>query len=198
MVVSYIFYFHPHLGKIPSLTNMFQMGWNHQPGGAVFFQCTILAKKSSHISTKSLHIFVSTTGCVSTSTTNLKANCLAFGGLTPPLFCLGTSPRPSWQGRNLPCKPPPVTEAKECEASIDLAFERIDVFNTAPRASSPETKGRLNSGRFRGENHHLRDPGTSEKMILGMVQLLVLHRFFWGKITEHLWWSMHQKQSKSW
>ena len=24
------FYFHPYLGKIPILTNIFQMGWNHQ------------------------------------------------------------------------------------------------------------------------------------------------------------------------
>ena len=24
------FYFHPHLGKIPILTNIFQRGWNHQ------------------------------------------------------------------------------------------------------------------------------------------------------------------------
>ncbi len=29
---SNIFYFHPYLGKIPILTNIFQMGWNHQPG----------------------------------------------------------------------------------------------------------------------------------------------------------------------
>ena len=25
------FYFHPYLGKIPNLTNIFQRGWNHQP-----------------------------------------------------------------------------------------------------------------------------------------------------------------------
>ena len=25
------FYFHPYLGQIPILTNIFQMGWNHQP-----------------------------------------------------------------------------------------------------------------------------------------------------------------------
>ena len=25
------FYFHPYLGKIPILTDIFQMGWNHQP-----------------------------------------------------------------------------------------------------------------------------------------------------------------------
>ena len=31
MVVSNIFYFHPYLGKIPILTNNFQLGWNHQP-----------------------------------------------------------------------------------------------------------------------------------------------------------------------
>ena len=24
------FYFHPYLGKIPILTNIFQLGWNHQ------------------------------------------------------------------------------------------------------------------------------------------------------------------------
>jgi len=30
-VVSDIFNVHPYLGKIPILTNIFQMGWNHQP-----------------------------------------------------------------------------------------------------------------------------------------------------------------------
>ncbi len=30
-MVSNIFYFHPYLGKISHLTNIFQMGWNHQP-----------------------------------------------------------------------------------------------------------------------------------------------------------------------
>ena len=30
VVVSNIFYFHPYLGKIPILTNIFQLGWNHQ------------------------------------------------------------------------------------------------------------------------------------------------------------------------
>ena len=29
-MVSNIFYFHPYLGKIPILTNVFQMGCNHQ------------------------------------------------------------------------------------------------------------------------------------------------------------------------
>ena len=29
-MVSKIFYFHPYLGKIPILTNIFQVGWNHQ------------------------------------------------------------------------------------------------------------------------------------------------------------------------
>ena len=31
VVVSNILYFHPYLGKISNLTNIFQMGWNHQP-----------------------------------------------------------------------------------------------------------------------------------------------------------------------
>ena len=31
VVVSNIFYFHPYLGKWSNFTNMFQMGWNHQP-----------------------------------------------------------------------------------------------------------------------------------------------------------------------
>ena len=30
-MVSNILYFHPYLGKIPILTNIFQLGWNHQP-----------------------------------------------------------------------------------------------------------------------------------------------------------------------
>ena len=30
VVVSNIFCFHPYLGKIPILTNIFQRGWNHQ------------------------------------------------------------------------------------------------------------------------------------------------------------------------
>jgi len=34
-VVSNIFYFHPYLGKIPILTNIFEGGWNHQLGGVV-------------------------------------------------------------------------------------------------------------------------------------------------------------------
>ena len=29
VVVSNIFYFHPYLGKIPNLTNICQIGWNH-------------------------------------------------------------------------------------------------------------------------------------------------------------------------
>ena len=30
VVVSNMFYFHPYLGKIPILTHIFQMAWNHQ------------------------------------------------------------------------------------------------------------------------------------------------------------------------
>ena len=35
VVVSIFFCFHPYLGKIPILTNIFQMGWNHQLGTGV-------------------------------------------------------------------------------------------------------------------------------------------------------------------
>ena len=41
-MVSNIFYFHPYLEKIPILTNIFQMGWNHQLDlldSPVFFCC---------------------------------------------------------------------------------------------------------------------------------------------------------------
>ena len=31
VLVSKMFYFHPYLGKWSNLTNIFQMGWNHQP-----------------------------------------------------------------------------------------------------------------------------------------------------------------------
>ena len=37
VVVSNIFYFQPYLGKIPILTNIFQMGWNHQLASVPFF-----------------------------------------------------------------------------------------------------------------------------------------------------------------
>ena len=37
MVVSDIFYVHPYLGKIPILTDIFQMGWNHQPENRASF-----------------------------------------------------------------------------------------------------------------------------------------------------------------
>ena len=33
-----MFYFHPFLGKIPILTNIFQLGWNHQPVILVFWR----------------------------------------------------------------------------------------------------------------------------------------------------------------
>ncbi len=36
VVVSNIFYFHPYLGKISNLTNIFQMGWNHRVYKLVF------------------------------------------------------------------------------------------------------------------------------------------------------------------
>ena len=33
----HIFFFHPYLGKISNLTNIFQMGWNHQPVNGWFW-----------------------------------------------------------------------------------------------------------------------------------------------------------------
>ena len=41
VVVSNIFYFHPYLGKVSNLTNIFQMGWNHQPGNFEGFSLII-------------------------------------------------------------------------------------------------------------------------------------------------------------
>ena len=52
-MVSNILYFHPYVGKWSNLTNIFQMGWNHQPelfrwtilyiefGGDGFFRITL-------------------------------------------------------------------------------------------------------------------------------------------------------------
>ena len=37
LVVSSIFYVHPYLGKWSNLTNIFQLGWNHQPGNSCVF-----------------------------------------------------------------------------------------------------------------------------------------------------------------
>ncbi len=40
-------YVHPYLGKIPILTNIFQMGWNHQlelNHGPLFFQILVLGQ----------------------------------------------------------------------------------------------------------------------------------------------------------
>ena len=45
VVVLKIFYFHPYLGKWFNLTNIFQMGWNHQ---LVPHSFTIRASQDSH------------------------------------------------------------------------------------------------------------------------------------------------------
>ena len=39
---QYFFYVHPYLGKIPILTNMFQVGWNHQLETHVFWWLLML------------------------------------------------------------------------------------------------------------------------------------------------------------
>ena len=41
VVVSNIFYFHPYLGKWCNLTNIFQMGWNHQLENIALFKNTL-------------------------------------------------------------------------------------------------------------------------------------------------------------
>ena len=48
VVVSNIFYFHPYLGKIPILTNIFQMGWNHQPVIWFVIQMFFVQPATSH------------------------------------------------------------------------------------------------------------------------------------------------------
>ena len=40
VVVSNMFYFHPYLGKIPILTDIFQRGWNHQLDNDVWHDTT--------------------------------------------------------------------------------------------------------------------------------------------------------------
>ena len=47
VVVSNIFYFHPYLGKISILANIFQMGWNHQP---VSVEHTLQISSNAHAS----------------------------------------------------------------------------------------------------------------------------------------------------
>ena len=44
VVISNILYFHPYLGKIPNLTNIFQMGWNHQLDKYMFKSSTYTPK----------------------------------------------------------------------------------------------------------------------------------------------------------
>ena len=39
VVVSIFLYFQPYLGKIPILTNIFQMGWNHQLDNMELIPC---------------------------------------------------------------------------------------------------------------------------------------------------------------
>ena len=57
VVCSDIFYFHPYLGKIPILTNVFQVGWNHQLAKELlwiwqgFFDVIFPKKKSAQPST---------------------------------------------------------------------------------------------------------------------------------------------------
>ena len=47
-MVSNIFYFHPYLGKWSNLTNIFQMGWNHQLGFVWHFAAFGSPPKNGH------------------------------------------------------------------------------------------------------------------------------------------------------
>ena len=54
-MVSNVFYFHPYLGRWSNSTNIFQMGWNHQPKnypflfGPVVFSLVIVARFGTHL-----------------------------------------------------------------------------------------------------------------------------------------------------
>ena len=43
-----MFYFYPYLGKIPILTNIFQMGWNHQLEKLLVICSTLTAHVKHH------------------------------------------------------------------------------------------------------------------------------------------------------
>ena len=58
VVLLKIFYFHPYLGKIPILTNSFQMGWNHQPVYAVTCICLNL----THFASRDLYLHMAWKG----------------------------------------------------------------------------------------------------------------------------------------
>ena len=55
VVVSNIFYFHPYLGKIPILTIIFQMGWNHQLVKLYVFPIVRSESSSKVIESKVIH-----------------------------------------------------------------------------------------------------------------------------------------------
>ena len=46
LVVSNIVYFYPYLGRWPNLTNIFQMGWNHQLDSVVNYTIFVCHKQN--------------------------------------------------------------------------------------------------------------------------------------------------------
>ena len=61
LVVLTIFYFHPYLGMIPYLTNIFQMGWNHQLGiyGRWGYELSMIGYRKTHVlQNMYLHMFI--------------------------------------------------------------------------------------------------------------------------------------------
>ena len=63
-MVSNVVYFHPYLGKIPIFTNIFQMGWNHQPvlflliQNSIPFEPSIPSEERIHIPSHLRHFWV--------------------------------------------------------------------------------------------------------------------------------------------
>ena len=49
VVVSNMFYFHPYLGKIPILTNIFQMGWIKPPTRNTLHTSLLKAERLPHL-----------------------------------------------------------------------------------------------------------------------------------------------------
>ena len=54
-MVSNIFYFPPYLGKWSNLTNIFQMGWNHQLEEEVFIRFAVVSSEQTSVDCNSMH-----------------------------------------------------------------------------------------------------------------------------------------------
>ena len=97
LVVSNIFYFHAYLGKWSNFTNMFQMGWNHQPVTYIWDRFPKFSSKTFLLVTRSITwVFLPTSLRVAKS----KARCRCvtkqpasgWNNMTP----MGRVPRGRW------------------------------------------------------------------------------------------------------